>query len=266
MEACMKRLGKEPIDIFMLPFAARRDSVFHEPLLKAMERIKKEGKAKYIGIATHSWEHESIRAAVDVGIYDVVMTAYNFRQRNTSEIYKALEYANENGMGIIAMKTMAGGYWDKDRKEPINKKAALKWSLKNEHIHTAVPGFSTFDQMHEDLSVMEDLQLTEEEKSDLILADTNLSSGMFCQQCGTCLPQCSKNYDIPTAMRSYMYAYGYKNLRHAQICLKGAILPQNPCSECNSCRVNCKMEFDVRKKLLDIARLNNVPEDLLPIE
>ncbi len=259
----MKRLDMDPIDIFLLPFVARRESVFFEPLLSVMEKIKKQGKARYIGIATHSWEHESIRAAVDVGIYDVIMTAYNFRKRNTSEIDKALGYANENGMGIIAMKTMAGGYWDNDRKEPINKKAALKWTLKNKHIHTAVPGFSTFDQMYEDLSVMEDLQLTEHEKSDLKLADTNLLGGMFCQQCGTCLPQCRKNYDIPTAMRSYMYAYGYKNLRHAQQCLRDAILPENPCSECTSCHVNCTMGFDVRIKLVDIARLNSVPEDFL---
>jgi aryl-alcohol dehydrogenase-like predicted oxidoreductase len=46
MEGCMKRLGKDPIDIFMLPFVARRESVFHEPLLKAMDRIKKDGKAR----------------------------------------------------------------------------------------------------------------------------------------------------------------------------------------------------------------------------
>jgi predicted aldo/keto reductase-like oxidoreductase len=196
---------------------------------------------------------------VDVGIYDVIMTAYNFRQTNISEIDEALAYANANGIGIIAMKTMAGGYWDKDRNEAINKKASLKWSLKNEHIHTAVPGFSTFDQMYEDLSVMEDLQLTEQETLDLKLAETNFPTGIFCQQCGTCLSQCKKHYDIPTAMRSYMYAYGYQNLKLAQLCLKDARLPEDPCSECDSCRVKCTMEFDVRRKLIDITRLKNIP-------
>ena len=161
------------------------------------------------------------------------------------------------------MKTMAGGYWDNDKKEPINKKAALKWALKNEHIHTSVPGITTFDQLHDDLSVMEDLQMTEEEKSDLKLADTDMPTGMYCQQCGVCRPQCRKGHDIPTAMRSYMYAYGYHNLLHAQQTLTASKLPRNPCAECASCNVRCKMGFDVRRKLEDIARLKKVPEDFL---
>ena len=262
-DACLKRLGMDPVDIFLLPFAAKKESVYFEPLLHVMEKIKKEGKAKYIGIATHSWEHESIRAAADVGIYDVVMTAYNFRRKNIAEIDEAIAYANEKGLGIIAMKTMAGGYWDNDKKEPINKKAALKWALKNEHIHTTVPGFTTFDQMQEDLSVMEDLQLTEEERSDLKLADANFPAGMYCQQCGVCRPQCRYGYDIPTAMRSYMYAYGYQNLLHAQQTLTASKLPENPCRECASCGVICSMGFDVRCKLEDITRLKRVPEDFL---
>jgi len=261
--ACMKRLGMDPIDIFLLPFTAKKESVYFEPLLRAMEIIKKDGIAKYIGIATHSWEHEAIRAAVDAGIYDVVMTQYNFRRKNIAEIDEAIAYANEKGLGVIAMKTMAGGFWDNEKKEPINKKAALKWALKNEHIHTSVPGFTTFDQMNEDLSVMEDLQLTEQERSDLKLADAAMPTGMYCQHCGTCLSQCEKAYDIPTAMRSYMYAYGYKNLGHAQQTLKTANLPENPCNECTSCTVKCSMGFDVRLKLEDIARLNRVPEDFL---
>ena len=70
-ETSMKNLGVEYIDIFLLPFVAKRESVFYEPLLKAMEHVKKQGMAKYIGIATHSWEPEAINAAVEVGIYDI---------------------------------------------------------------------------------------------------------------------------------------------------------------------------------------------------
>jgi len=262
-DGCMKRLGIDPIDIFLLPFAARKESVYFEPLLKAMEKIKKEGKAKYIGIATHSWEPEAIRAAVDVGIYDVVMTQYNFRRKNIAEIDEAIAYANENGLGIIAMKTMAGGYWDNEKKEPINKKAALKWALKNEHIHTSVPGFTTFDQLHEDLSVMEDLHMSEHEKSDLKLADADFPTGMYCQHCGVCRSQCRMGYDIPTAMRSYMYAHGYQNLLHSQQTLTASNLPADPCKDCTICDVKCSMGFDVRHKLEDIARLKGVPKDFL---
>ena len=38
------------------------------------------------------------------------------------------------------MKTMAGGFFDRDRTKPINCKAALKFVLQDENITTAIPG------------------------------------------------------------------------------------------------------------------------------
>ncbi len=67
MEESLKNLGVDYVDIFFLPFAARRESVFYEPLLRVMEDVKKEGKAKFIGIATHSFEPDAIKAAADTG-------------------------------------------------------------------------------------------------------------------------------------------------------------------------------------------------------
>ncbi len=262
-EDSMKNLGVDYIDIFLLPFAAKRESVFYEPLLKAMEHIKKTGMAKYIGIATHSWEPEAINAAVEVGIYDIAMVAYNFKKTNIREINEALENAVKAGLGIIAMKTMAGAYWDKEKTLPINTRAALKWALQNENIHTAVPGITTFDQLSEDLAVMSDLNLTDEEKADLKLAQRNTEHGIYCQQCGDCIEQCPELLDIPTIMRSYMYAYGYRNISNAKLTLSSANISTLSCTDCESCPVDCAMGFDIKQKIMDIARLNNVPDDFL---
>ncbi len=260
VEGSLQRLGVDYVDILFLPFAAKRESVFFEPYLKAMENFKKQGKAKFVGIATHSWEHEAIRAAVDTKVYDIVMTAYNFRKANGTEIKDAVDYAAKAGLGIIAMKTMAGSYWDKERTKPINASAALKWVLQNENIHTIVPGFTTFDQLTLNMELMKDLTLTTDEKNSLI-AYNNQPSDVYCQQCGQCVPQCPKSLDIPTIMRSYMYAYGYKNLHHAQqtLNISGAAL----CDSCNTCNVKCSMGFDVKAKIADISRLKNVPEEFL---
>ena len=259
----LKRLGVDCIDIFLLPFAAKRESVFFEPLLKAMESVKKQGKARYIGIATHRFEQEAIVAAADTGIYDVVMTAYNFRRKNITEIDKALEYAVGKGLGIIAMKTMAGVYWDKEKTLPINTKASLKWVLQNENIHTTVPGVTTFEQLKDNISVMSDLELTEQEKEDLKLASNQNEHGIYCQQCGKCIRQCPQNLDIPTIMRSYMYAYGYGNFKKARKTLDMVKSDSNPCNDCEVCNIKCSMGFDIKNKAADIMRLKNVPDDFL---
>jgi predicted aldo/keto reductase-like oxidoreductase len=263
LEESLKRMGVDYLDIFILPFAAKRESVFFEPLLRAMEKIKEQGKAKFVGIATHQFEHEAVRAAAETGVYDIAMTAYNFKQKNITELNESIQYAANKGVGIIAMKTMAGVYWDKEKTMPINTKAALKWVLQNENIHTTVPGFTTFDELKQDLALVSDLKLTDEEKKDLKLAQNNSRHGIYCQQCGKCTGQCRDNLDIPTLMRSYMYAFGYGNFAHAKSNLKHANLISAPCTNCQSCSIKCTMGFDIKDKVQDIARIHDVPEEFL---
>jgi len=263
MEESLKFLGLEQVDIFLLPFAARRESVFYEPLLRVMEDAKKEGKAKFIGIATHSYEADAIKAATDTGIYDLVMTAYNFKHPHLDAIDNALEYAVGKGLGTIAMKTMAGVYWDEERTQPINAKAALKWVIRNENIHTTVPGFTTFDQLQTNLSIMADPALTEEEEKTLVPPEDSPVSSLNCSQCRICSGQCPESVDIPTLMRSYMYAYAYRNLGHARQTLAFGCDGRLPCLDCEICRVKCARGLDIRERLLDIRRLGDVPEDFL---
>jgi predicted aldo/keto reductase-like oxidoreductase len=269
VDRSLERLQVDYVDIFTQPFAATRESLYYEPARKAMEAVKNSGKARFLGIATHKLEHEAIRAAVDVGLYDVVMTAYNFRRKgwyseqNGGELDEAIQHAAESGLGIIAMKTMAGVYWDKKRTKPINATAALKWVLQNENIHTSVPDCSTYDHLDQDLAIMANPELTEEEKMDLKPPSEDVSSGLYCQQCNRCIPQCPEALDIPTIMRSYMYAYGYKNLEFARKTLSSAGLSSNPCDDCKSCTVNCTMGFNVKSRIMDIARVQEIPEDLI---
>ena len=263
MEESLKFLGLDQVDIFFLPFAAKRESVFYEPLLRVMEDIKKEGKARFIGIATHNYEPDAIKAAADTGIYELVMTAYNFKHHQREAIDNALEYAVEKGLGTIAMKTMAGAYWDKDRTKPIDAKAALKWVIRNENIHTTVPGFTTFDQLESNIAIMADPAMTEEEEKSLVPPEDSPISRLFCRQCRTCSGQCPESVDIPTLMRSYMYAYGYRNLSHARQTLAHGYDGRLPCLDCETCRVKCASGLDIRERLLDIRRLKDVPEDFL---
>ncbi|MFC1492325.1 4Fe-4S dicluster domain-containing protein [candidate division KSB1 bacterium] len=145
----------------------------------------------------------------------------------------------------------------------INQKAALKWVLQDENIHTAIPSFKNTDQMYEDLSVMENLTLTDQELADLKLDKGNSSTTLFCSQCEECIPQCPKDLDIPTIMRSYMYAYGYEQPAKARETLSYSGLTGDPCSDCPECSVECASGFDVKKKVTDIARLNDVPQEFL---
>ncbi|MCC5931840.1 MAG: aldo/keto reductase [Cyclobacteriaceae bacterium] len=257
----MKRLKLEYVDILYLHAVSSKKEVQYEPYIQTMTRLKKSGKVKFIGVSTHRNEPEVIRAAIESGVYDVVLTSYNFQQDHLSDLDKAIDEAAKAGLGVVAMKTMAGGYFDKERTQPINTQAALKWSLQNPNIHTSIPGFTNFDELEQNLEVMRDPSLTSEEKKQLRLSygyDT-----LYCTGCENCLRECKMKLPVPDIMRSYMYTYGYRSPALGKEVLSSLNLPDNACADCQSCEVHCTKKFDLKAKIQDVHRLRHVPADLL---
>jgi aryl-alcohol dehydrogenase-like predicted oxidoreductase len=254
----LQRLGLDHVDILYQHNVHAREQALHEAVLTALQKIKKEGKARFIGVTTHSNEPEVIRAAAEAKIHDVVLTAYNFRQDHRDEVRRAVAEAAAAGVGIVAMKTQAGAFWDKEKQQPINMKAALKWVLNDANVTTAIPGMTAFDQLEDDLAVMTDLTLTEQELRDLRF---DVQAGLYCQSCKNCLPGCQGKLPLPEIMRSYMYAYGYRNLGLARDLLEEIGLPANPCRDCLTCSARCVKGFDLAGRVKDISRLKDVPAE-----
>jgi predicted aldo/keto reductase-like oxidoreductase len=259
-EISLQRLGLDYVDILNVHDVSSRGEVEFEPVLKALEKLKKDGRVRFVGVTTHSHEPEVIRAAAATGFHDVVITAYNFRQTHREEVREAIAEAAKAGVGVIAMKTLAGRFWDKERKQPINTTAALKWVLDDPNVATAIPGMTTFDQLEADLAMMANLALTEQEKNDLRL--NTESAGLYCQQCGECLEACRESLPVPSLMRSYMYAYGYGNLGAAYDLLHRLDLPGEPCRSCGECSVRCVQGIDVADRVKDVTRLRGLPSGL----
>ncbi len=254
----LERLGLDYLDIYCLGNLAGTDTTLHEPFLDVFRELKDSGRIRFIGGSTHRNEHIVLKAAADSNIYDVIITAYNFRQAKRDRIKDAIAYASAKGLGIVAMKTQAGVYWDSKRKNKINMKAALKWVLQDNNVHTCIPLFSNMNEFEEDLSVMKDLTLTPAELRDLKINDGKTEDGLFCQQCGDCLAQCNNCFNIPAVMRSYMYAYGYGNIVKAKETLQSIDFTTNPCTDCEYCAVDCSMGFDIKKKVSDIININEI--------
>jgi len=264
-EGSLKRMDVDYVDIFFLPYVQNKETAVFEPLMNAMEKMKKAGKARFLGAASHRNVPGAVRAIADSDFFDVVMLSYNFRIKDIEERKEAVAYAAGKGMGIVAMKTITGESWvDTDKQIPdSNPGAALKWVLQNENIHTTVPGFTNFDQLETDLSVMADLTLTPEEKKYLELVRLNDKDSLFCQGCGNCLKQCDSAPDIPTLMRCYMYVYGYRDLAAAVRNLESVRDKPIACSGCSSCKVKCPSGFNIKERVLDIIRLRDFPPEFL---
>jgi predicted aldo/keto reductase-like oxidoreductase len=261
LDISLKRLGLDHVDILYHHNVWKKESALSEPVLKAMEKAKKEGKARFLGITTHRNEPEVIHAAVGSKFYEVVLTSYNFRQKHQAEMKQAISRAAQAGLGIVGMKAIGGTHLVSKSKEKIDARAALKWVLQDPNVHTIIAGFTTFDELELDLSIMEAPALTPAEKSHLL--KMQVSASLYCQGCGECLRFCPQNLPIPDLMRAYMYVYGYRNLGEAQDLLLSLKLPSQVCRDCEPCLVKCVSGFNVPARIRDVVRLGDVPPEFL---
>ncbi len=251
-ERSLQRLGIDFVDIFYLHQASRSEAAAFDPLLEALVRIKRSGRARAIGVSTHQREPEVIRAAAESGVYDVVLASYNFRQPHAARVREAIAFAASKGLGIIGMKALAGVYWDPERRHPIDAAAALRWVLADPNVDTCLAGFGNLEQIQAGVEVLRNPEFTERDQAALRQGEDLGLAGLYCAQCGECRDQCRNGVDVQTWMRGYMYAYGYGAPVRAMDEL-GDSLGHPRCASCEGCSVRCRMEFDVKARILGLS-------------
>ncbi len=261
LDISLERLQMKSVDLLYVHAVSTKQAVQHPEVIKAIKKAKAQGKCKFLGVSTHKNEPEVIRAAIEAELYDVVLTAYNFKQDHIEDLKAAITEGAARGIGFVAMKTMAGGFLDKDKTKEVNTKAALKWAMQNENLCTCIPSVATIDQLEESWSIMEKLKLTKEEEQDLEFARDY--AGLYCNACNACDGQCRKNLPIPEIMRSYMYTYGYREMGKAKELLANMGVVNNACADCSSCTVSCVKDFAVAEKVQVVSRLMDVPDDFI---
>jgi len=254
--ASLQRLRTDYVDILYLHSCYSPEMATYEPMMEELIKAKKEGKTRFIGASTHKNEPEVIYAAVDAGIYDVILTAYSVVLDRKDEIKKAIQYAASENIGIIAMKTHGGVDRNSMSDPGIDHASAFKWVLNDTNVCTTIPGMTTFEQLDFNFKVMNDYSLSIDEKRALQQKEKP-SDPLYCQNCRSCVASCPQNVEIPNLMRAYMYAAGYGNLIQAEMTIE--VLPAeknlSACTSCASCSAVCRYGIDIGQRLSSLAAL-----------
>ncbi len=262
MELCegsLRRLKTDYIDIFYIHSVSHAEDFTAPGIKEAIAELKKQGKIRAAGVSTHESMATVIKEVTQDGFYDVVLTAFNVAMAGNTDLIEAIAGAASKGVGIVAMKTQAGGARLpkpeslKDYDSSTIATASLKWVLKNENIGGAIPGYDNYEHMNEDFSVATGLEYTEEEER--FLSDNRLTLGLgFCHQCRRCVPTCPRAVDVPGLMRTHMYAAQYANLHQARATLAD-IPPERglrQCDSCAECTAACANAVDIRGRIADL--------------
>lgn len=249
VEASLKALGTDHIDVIQLDANADRDRIFRPEPREAFARLKEQGKVRFCGVTVHKNPVDVVNALADdkSRFFDTILVAYNFK--SGKELTDAIARAAGTGMGIIAMKTQTGGYATSELGSLSPHQAALKWVLRNPTITAAVPGMRDLSELREDVAVM-GMPLTADDRRILRTYGAAVQS-YYCSQCGACEEACPHGVEISTVNRSLMYAEGYRSRELAFSTYREipAAVAAAACLDCAGCVARCANGLDISARM-----------------
>jgi hypothetical protein len=253
LETSLRELGTDHLDVWHLhgkdsPGAAR------DELFEAQQIAKQQGKIRFAAVSTHR-PKEMIPFLVNKGATDIVTMTYNFTMDQAME--DAVAQAQQAGLGVVAMKVMAGGFRRVKPDDPLAPKlkregamlAALKWVLKDAHVHTTIPSMTDAEQLEENLKAMTEPYSHKEEM--LLARQLEDIAPLYCRMCGECDGRCARGLPVANMLRYLTYADGYGQFalgrEHFRLLPAGAASVR--CRDCPVCTVACPHGVRVRQRL-----------------
>jgi predicted aldo/keto reductase-like oxidoreductase len=250
VETSLKALETDYVDVIQLHnLTGREDRIFNPEIREALVRLKEQGKVRFFGVTTHKNEAEVLHALADDKdrFFDTALVKYNFK--SDAQTKQAIARAAQANIGIIAMKTLAGGYAT-DVLGPFSPyQAAIKWVLQDQHITATIPGMRDLAQLREDIAVM---GTRFGYLDNFILKRYGAAvQPYYCHLCGKCEATCPKGVAISTINRCLMYAEAYKSpvLARSTYHEIPSSLSASVCLDCSDCVARCINKLDIPVKM-----------------
>jgi predicted aldo/keto reductase-like oxidoreductase len=244
LETSLRELNTDYIDIWYLHAKSKPEEI-SDDLIEVQQQAKKQGKIRFTGVSTHSGQPQLLPWMAQKGVFDVVLTGYNFTMDATMD--QAIAAAAKAGLGVVAMKVMAGGLHRIKPSDPAYKKltqqgamlAALKWVISKPNIATTIPSITDMDQLDENLTAMSNPLSAGEEK--ILSAHLEAIRPLYCRMCGQCDGACQKGLPVADVLRFLTYADGYGQfaLGRERFLELSATHKSVRCGDCTACTVNC---------------------------
>lgn len=209
---------------------------------RALAEAKAEGKIGHIGATAHGVEAFERLITEFKDRIETVMFPYNIVENQGADLIT--ECARKN-IGFIAMKPLAGG-------NITNATLAMKYILANPACTVAIPGMGDAEEVYQNASAAESIELTDADREacERIVADLGSN---FCRRCGYCAP-CPQGISVPSCFlfANYLRHYGLADWAKARYSTMSATAKD--CIQCGACESRCPYELPIRKMLAEVKR------------
>lgn len=188
---------------------AEKKRLLDYEMFEAVAELKKAGKVRFLGTSSHGPSNMEplLMTAVNSGRFDLVQASFNFMK--FPKLPEVMKEAHKKGVGVIAMKTLAGA---KDMK--IEEKgeefshAAFKWVLKHPEVSGLIVTMKTASDIENYLKASGAKFTAADQK--VLDKYASLYGSEYCRTgCGECESSCPLGVEIATVMRYRMYFMDY---------------------------------------------------------
>jgi aryl-alcohol dehydrogenase-like predicted oxidoreductase len=247
VERSLRRLRTDYIDVLVWHGHSSPEEVSDPKLFEFMSNMKREGKVRFTGFSAHKRMALLLREAAKSNLHDVALVSYNFT--HSKDLKEALALAARSGIGIVAMKTQAGGYKKEKMGGLTPHQAALRYALMDQNVSCAVPGVTTIEQIEECAAVMG--TSFSKKNLDELKQYQSFLRGRICTMCGGCKGECPHGVSWSDLSRVVMYHDGYQNEGLFEETLEKSQLLKDIefCSGCPSCSIICRRGLNVKAQI-----------------
>ena len=249
LDESLKALGTDHIDIWYLGQKDRTGEIKGD-MLEAQRAAQKAGKIRFRGVSSH--RPAAVADLVIQQKFDVIQIPYNFAigtrrdpfNMDATNLDSTLDRFKEAGIGVVAMKVMAGGYRGikiDEKNQDIHARtgsriAAIRWALRNDRVQTTSVRMMDMDQLEENLKAMSGN--FSEQDARLLAAYTDAVRPLLCRMCGGCDGQCPYGTPVGDVVRAVMYAESYGSYEKGLETFRRSVGALR-CTDCRTCTVNC---------------------------
>jgi uncharacterized protein len=246
VETSLRSLRTDHVDVLYLHSLTDTRRAFDPEIRSTLLKLKEQGKVRFFGVSTHTNQAEVVNGVVDDPdrFFDVVLVGYNFQ--TDPSVKQAIARAHKAGIGVVAMKTQAGGYKTTEMGPVSPHQAALKWVLQDSNVSAAIPGMKTLGHLRELVPVM-GMKLTSADER-VLHSYAEAIRPYYCRLCGECQKTCPSGVEISTVNRALMYAEGYGEHRLARATFQEASCASR-CTECTECIAQCANGLNIAEKM-----------------
>ncbi len=270
----LHKLQTDHIDFYLLHALnqERLDTILKFNLYEKVNKLKAEGKIKYIGFSFHD-EFETFPRILDsYDNWDFCQIQLNYLDTDLQAGLKGLELAKERNLGVVIMEPVKGGRLASIPQSMVDifksantERADVAWAFDFLYdfpeIHVVLSGMSTMEQVTQNIEIADNAKansLTVAEREAYANAKKTFDAvkTVPCTNCKYCIP-CPHGVEIPnnfTISNEYKL-FGAIETRQKEYDALGEKGKASNCVSCKVCESKCPQNIVINEELKLVKEL-----------